>query len=66
MVIPELNFKNSKTTKHFDKNLRHCLKNMLGASKWLKCPVCSTIYGRMLGDQPEGKMTHYVDHKMKC
>lgn len=39
---------------------------MLGDKKWIKCPICSTIYGKMIGDMPDGKMTHYVDNKMIC
>ena len=43
-----------------------CLSNMLGGRKWLKCPVCMTIYGKMTGDMPKGKMTVNVDKSLKC
>ena len=43
-----------------------CLKEMIGTSKWIKCPVCGTIYGKMMGDQPDGTMKHKVDKNMKC
>lgn len=39
---------------------------MIGKNKWVKCPVCSTIYGKMMGDMPEGKMNVNIDNKMKC
>jgi deltex-like protein len=45
---------------------KHCLKNMMGDKKWIKCPVCSSIFGKMMGDQPDGKMRVTVDPKMKC
>ena len=43
-----------------------CLKNLLGDKKWVKCPVCSAIFGKMVGDMPEGKMRVTVDNKMVC
>ena len=33
-----------------------CLLNLIGEKKWAKCPICSTIFGKMTGDQPEGDM----------
>jgi deltex-like protein len=33
-----------------------CLKNLIGEKDWAKCPVCSTIFGIMTGDQPDGTM----------
>ena len=33
-----------------------CLENLIGDKDWAKCPVCSTIFGIMKGDQPEGNM----------
>jgi deltex-like protein len=30
--------------------------NLIGEKKWAKCPICSTIFGKMTGDQPEGDM----------
>lgn len=33
-----------------------CLKNLIKDKDWAKCPVCSTIFGIMKGDQPEGTM----------
>lgn len=29
-----------------------CLKMLIGDKEWFKCPVCSMIYGKMIGDQP--------------
>ena len=43
-----------------------CLQSMIGDKKWIKCPVCSSIYGKMMGDMPEGKISFYVDKHMKC
>lgn len=37
---------------------------MIGKNLWVKCPVCSTIYGKMMGDQPDGKMTHRIDKNL--
>ena len=45
---------------------RACLINMIGEKKWIKCPICSTIFGIMEGDQPDGKMTVYVDKNLTC
>ncbi|KAL4463956.1 hypothetical protein ABPG74_005893 [Tetrahymena malaccensis] len=42
-----------------------CIKHMLKDSH-IKCPVCSKIYGIMQGDQPDGKMTTYIDKHTKC
>lgn len=39
---------------------------MIGEKKWAKCPICSTIFGKMTGDQPEGKMKEHVDPNMAC
>ncbi|KAL4510570.1 hypothetical protein ABPG72_004724 [Tetrahymena utriculariae] len=42
-----------------------CIKHMLKDSH-IKCPVCSKIYGVMTGDQPNGKMTTYIDKNFQC
>ena len=39
---------------------------MIGDKKWARCPICTTIFGKMIGDMPDGKMTHNVDKNMKC
>lgn len=39
---------------------------LIGDKEWFKCPVCSMIYGKMIGDQPEGTMTWSVNEWMKC
>lgn len=39
---------------------------MIGDKKWARCPICTTIFGKMIGDMPDGKMTHYIDKNMKC
>lgn len=38
----------------------------MGKKIWLKCPVCSVIYGVMTGDQPDGTISINVDKNMKC
>lgn len=43
-----------------------CLKELTKAQDWVKCPVCSSIYGKMLGDQPPGKMTYVVNKLVHC
>jgi hypothetical protein len=30
--------------------------NLIGDKQWAKCPVCSTIFGILTGDQPDGTM----------
>jgi hypothetical protein len=39
---------------------------MIGNKEWIKCPICASIYGKMLGDMPDGKMAVNVDSKMEC
>jgi deltex-like protein len=39
---------------------------LIGEKEWFKCPVCSMIYGKMIGDQPPGVMTWNVDNFTKC
>jgi len=43
-----------------------CLLQLIGNKEWAKCPICSTIFGHMIGDQPEGKMNWTVDKNLKC
>ncbi|EAS07476.1 BAL-associated protein (macronuclear) [Tetrahymena thermophila SB210] len=43
---------------------KECLKMMI-QSTYIKCPICSKIYGVMTGDQPDGDMTIEVT-KSKC
>lgn len=43
-----------------------CLKSLIGEKEWMKCPVCSTIFGKMIGDQPDGQMTWSIDNSMHC
>jgi deltex-like protein len=45
---------------------KKCLLAMIGEKQWAKCPICSTIFGHMTGEQPEGQMTHHVDKNLKC
>lgn len=45
---------------------RHCLLSLIGEKNWAKCPICSTIFGHMTGDQPDGKMWVDVDKNMAC
>jgi deltex-like protein len=39
---------------------------MIGEKKWAKCPICSTIFGHMTGDQPNGTMHHNIDKNLTC
>ena len=39
---------------------------LIGDREWFKCPVCSMIYGMMLGDQPPGKMTSNIQNDIHC
>lgn len=39
---------------------------MIGEKKWAKCPICSTIFGKMTGDQPPGTMNYIVDKNLTC
>jgi deltex-like protein len=43
-----------------------CLFQMIGEKKWAKCPICSTIFGHMTGDQPSGTMKNYTDKNLTC
>ena len=43
-----------------------CVLQLIAGKHWAKCPICSTIFGHMTGDQPPGKVTHQVDQKLKC
>ncbi len=42
-----------------------CLKNLIANKDWAKCPVCSTIFGVMMGDQPDGSMNVQVNPSTK-
>lgn len=44
---------------------KHCIDRFVDKKKWLKCPVCSVIYGIMEGDQPDGTMKVHVDKNMR-
>jgi deltex-like protein len=39
---------------------------LIGNKEWFKCPVCSMIYGKMIGDQPPGAMNVHVNKLMRC
>ena len=43
-----------------------CLLQLIGLNKWAKCAICSTIFGHMTGDQPNGTMNHSVNKNLKC
>ena len=43
-----------------------CLKDYIGDKKWIRCPVCFTIFGVMVGDQPPGTMTWNIAKGMSC
>ncbi|EAS04646.2 deltex-like protein (macronuclear) [Tetrahymena thermophila SB210] len=44
---------------------KSCLQMMI-QSTYIKCPVCSKIYGVMIGDQPPGTMSIYLDKYTSC
>ena len=39
---------------------------LVGKEEWLKCPVCATIYGKMVGDQPPGDMSVSTQKNTHC
>jgi deltex-like protein len=43
-----------------------CISNMIGSNDYIRCPVCSKIYGIQTGTQPPGNMTAYLDKEYKC
>lgn len=43
-----------------------CLIQLIGKKAWAKCAICSTIFGHMTGDQPDGEMKHHIDKNLKC
>jgi deltex len=45
---------------------RECLLSMIGKENFIKCPVCSKIYGVQTGTQPPGEMTAYIDYHTRC
>ena len=45
---------------------KSCFLSFLKDKSFIKCPVCSRIYGIMTGDQPDGKMTYRLDKYSKC
>jgi len=44
-----------KCTDHFFHT--DCINNMIGSNNFIKCPICSKIYGKLMGTQPPGTMT---------
>ena len=45
---------------------KSCFLSFLQDKSFIKCPVCSRIYGIMTGDQPDWKMTYQLDKYSKC
>lgn len=45
---------------------RGCFQMLKGEKQWIKCPVCSSIYGLMIGDQSPGTMHHTLHPGMHC
>ena len=37
-----------------------CINNLLGEKESFKCPVCSKIYGILMGDMPPGQFRAYI------
>ncbi len=62
----------SKCANHFFH--KECVEHMaetcgaMNAERFVKCPVCGTIYGKMIGDMPKGKMyvKRYQKEYMYC
>lgn len=43
-----------------------CLNSLIGSNNFVKCPVCSKIYGKQTGNQPPGKMTANIMTGTRC
>jgi hypothetical protein len=43
-----------------------CLKGLIGDKEWIRCPVCFTIFGVMIGDQPYGTMSWNIIPTLHC
>lgn len=43
-----------------------CFLSFLQSKPFIKCPICSLIYGIMTGDQPDGKMTYSLERFSHC
>lgn len=43
-----------------------CFEMLVGEKEWFRCPVCSTISGKMIGDQPPGNMNTHINDHMHC
>jgi hypothetical protein len=39
---------------------------MIGTKGFIKCPVCTSIFGTLIGDMPQGTMTEQIDNKLTC
>ena len=45
---------------------KHCFYQLKGDKDWIRCPVCSSIFGEMIGDQSPGTMTSGVTPFIHC
>ncbi|CAI5688062.1 unnamed protein product [Oreochromis niloticus] len=52
-------FKNKKRLKCKDEFCEDCLKQALEANGPI-CPVCRVVFGKIIGDQPDGRMSHQI------
>ena len=43
-----------------------CISNMIGSNSYIKCPICSKIYGKQTGTQPDGTITASIMTGTKC
>ena len=43
-----------------------CINNMIGSNNYIKCPICSKIYGKQTGTQPDGTITASILTGTKC
>lgn len=43
-----------------------CFRGLVGDNRWIRCPVCFTIFGVMMGDQPKGQMTWTIQKDTHC
>lgn len=70
-ILKSLELKEDEEVIKLDKCAGHyfhksCFLSYLKDKTYIKCPVCSLIYGVMIGDQPDGKMTYSINKFTKC
>lgn len=43
-----------------------CILNLIGGKDSFKCPNCSKIYGKLIGNMPKGQMTYSINNHLHC